>query len=99
LSSLVENWENSQKVETKKFSSIIKIKEIDFLSIDCEGKDLDIIKNIDFDEYSIKIICCEKSHFNEQYNKNIIEHLIVKGYNLVVTTNHNFIFVKNDIHI
>lgn len=93
LSSLINEWENSQSITTKKFNNLVNIKQIDFLSIDCEGKDLDIIKDIDFNEYTITIICCEKSDDNN-HNSNIIDYLTIKGYNLVITTEHNFIFVK-----
>jgi FkbM family methyltransferase len=94
LSSLVLNWENSQKIESKKFNTLVKQKRIDFLSIDCEGKDFDIIKDINFDEYDIEIICCERSNNDYDYNKNISDYLIEKDYILAKITNHNFIFVK-----
>ncbi len=35
---------------------------IDFLSIDTEGGELDIIKSIDFDTYSIDVICIEDNY-------------------------------------
>jgi len=40
-------------------SSIYKNKPIDFLKIDVEGVDLDILKSLDFSRYSPKLICVE----------------------------------------
>lgn len=94
LTSLVCDWENSQFIETKKFDTLITNKKIDFLSLDCEGKDLDIIKDINFEQYDIKIICSEKSQDNADYNKEMLDYLVAKSYDLVTTTHHNFIFVK-----
>lgn len=34
-------------------------KEIDFLSIDTEGSEFDILSNFDFNKYEIKVITCE----------------------------------------
>lgn len=99
LTSLITNWENSQKIITKKFNDLVPHEEIDFLSLDTEGKDLDILKDIDFDKYKIEIICVERIGGMSEYDQNIHSFLNNKGYMYVKTTEHNLIFVKNDIRI
>ena len=42
--------------------------EIDYLSIDCEGSELEILKNHNFDKYSFKVITCEHN-FTEKRKK------------------------------
>jgi FkbM family methyltransferase len=37
-------------------------KEIDYLSIDTEGSEFEILSNFDFNEYKIKVITCEHNH-------------------------------------
>jgi len=51
-------------------------KEIDYLSIDTEGSEFDILENFDFQKYKIKIITCEHNHspmrekLNDLFQKN-----------------------------
>lgn len=45
-------------------------KDIDFLSIDCEGSDFDVILGIDFDNNNIKLICHEKQNPNQTFRGN-----------------------------
>ena len=40
-------------------NSPYKDQKIDFLSVDAEGSELDILKNFDFDKYSPKVIVVE----------------------------------------
>ena len=53
-----------KKIYSKKLTEILeeskfKNKNIDFLNIDCEGSELDIIKSLNFKIYSPKLICIE----------------------------------------
>lgn len=53
-------------------------KEIDFLSIDTEGSEFEILNSFNFDEYDIKIITCEH---NYTPNREKIHNLLIKnGY-------------------
>ena len=52
------------------------VSEIDFLSVDTEGGELDILKSIDFDKNPIKIISVE----NNYYTGSIREFLEHKGF-------------------
>jgi hypothetical protein len=44
----------------------LNIKEIDYLKIDTEGLDFDIIKSIDFNLFDIKLIKTEYEHISDQ---------------------------------
>jgi hypothetical protein len=92
FTSLILEWENSQNVETKLFNHVINENNIDFLSIDTEGKDLDILKTIDFQKYNIEVICVEK--WNETHNEKLHQFLSSLDYQFVNSTTSNFIFVK-----
>jgi FkbM family methyltransferase len=53
-------------------------KQIDYLSIDTEGSEYEILKNFDFQRFHIKIITCEH---NNTANKKLINQLLTsRGY-------------------
>tara|TARA_A100001015_G_C14975549_1_gene707091 strand:+ start:987 stop:1790 length:804 start_codon:yes stop_codon:yes gene_type:complete len=52
---------------------------IDYLSIDTEGGELEILKSIDFKNYKFKIITCEHNHKNKNEIKKFLDN---KGYTL-----------------
>ncbi|MEM9096046.1 MAG: FkbM family methyltransferase [Pseudomonadota bacterium] len=72
----------SYRVETLSLHDLIDeyigAREIDYLSIDTEGSELEILSNFDFDARSIKVITCEHN-FNEN-RESIRELLTEKGY-------------------
>jgi FkbM family methyltransferase len=53
-------------------------KSIDYLSIDTEGSEFEILKNFDFSKYHFKIITCEHNHTSAR--ENIFNLLSSKGY-------------------
>jgi FkbM family methyltransferase len=63
--------------------------EIDFLSIDIEGNDLDILKSLDLSRYKIKVVCVE--HNFRKGSDEIIKYMAKKGYELKYSE-----FSKND---
>ena len=73
------------KVETISLNDLLQKyncpKVFDYLSIDTEGSELQILSAFDFDKYKIKIITCE--HNNTTMQQPIIELLDSKGYRLV----------------
>lgn len=78
-------------VDSKKFSSVIEKKEIDFLSLDTEGSELQILKTIDFDIFKIKVICVENN-----YNDSEIDNFLKsKGYVLHKSFRVDQIYYKN----
>ena len=54
------------KVKTITLESLLKLfeapKNIDYLSIDTEGSEYEILKSFDFDQYNIKVITCEHNY-------------------------------------
>jgi len=53
-------------------------KKIDYLSIDTEGSEFDILNNFDFGAYDVSIITCE--HNGTEYRKKIFELLTRHGF-------------------
>ena len=72
----------------------------DFLSIDVEGLDLDILHSIPFNRFWPKVICAEAAEYSpigagERKNE-LINFLVSKGYYEYANTNLNAIMVKNE---
>ncbi len=69
-----------------------------FLSIDIEGLDLPVLKDLNFDLYPISVICAETCMFSDMYirpkNKAIALFLETKGYEVYADTYINTIFVN-----
>jgi FkbM family methyltransferase len=76
----------------------------DFLTLDAEGYDLEIIKTVPWDRASPKIICVEnvpfnpklKNYFESMQKSDISVYLKGKGYSIIAFTLINTIFVRND---
>jgi len=72
----------------------------DFLSIDIEGLDLDVLKSLDFDQFPIPVICVETCTYSEDHIRpkdySIAEFVISKGYEVYADTYINTIFVNKD---
>jgi len=72
----------------------------DFLSIDVEGLDFDILKTINYKNNSPKIICVEASEYSPfgtgARRNELIDFLISNGYYEYANTNLNAIMVKKD---
>jgi len=62
-------------------------KIIDYMSIDTEGSEYDIIKNFNFSKYNIKIITIE--HNSTDKRNMIYEVLINNGYKRVLENDHD----------
>jgi hypothetical protein len=91
-----------KKIKAEILTTIIdktkfKGKKINFLNIDAEGNDFEILKNLNFIKYKPKLICIELiDHFNP--NKQIVKKnkiykfLIQKKYKLVWSGHFSHIF-------
>ena len=82
----------SYKVETVTLLDLLAHyeapKEIDFLSIDTEGSEFEILRSFDFAEYSIRVICVEH---NFTANRPLIKDLLTaNGYKHVETQYSEF---------
>jgi FkbM family methyltransferase len=73
---------SSYVVETVSLLDLLKFhnapKFIDFLSIDTEGSEFEILSSLDYDKYNIKIITCE--HNYTSFREKIFELLTSKNY-------------------
>jgi FkbM family methyltransferase len=71
------------KVVTRTLESIFlenNISNVNFLSIDTEGSEFDVIKSINFNKVFIDVICFENNY--DDASEPIIEYLQTKGYYL-----------------
>tara|TARA_B100000287_G_scaffold334519_1_gene319857 strand:+ start:256 stop:930 length:675 start_codon:yes stop_codon:yes gene_type:complete len=91
-----------KKIQSKKLTNIInsskfKSKPIDFLSVDCEGFDLEVIKTLDFKLYSPKLICIEIPNKNNEdlKTKDTYKYIIDKNYKMIFSNELNAMFAKN----
>ena len=89
---------------------IITVKEIieryfqgnfpDFMSLDVEGMDMEILKSIDFEKSSPKVICVEAAEYSPKgagaRREELIDFLAGKNYYEYANTNLNAIMVKRD---
>lgn len=95
------------QIECKTLNQIIKNtrfsnNEIDFLNIDVEGYDYQVLKGLNLKQYNPKIICIEISKLVDKKNENykdskIFKYLIKNNYKLVWNGSNSFIFqMKNN---
>ena len=99
---IFSNKFKKKKIKTKTLTNILdktkfKGKKIDFLNIDTEGNDLEVLKSLDFKKYKPKLICIELiDHFNpdkkEIKKHKIYKFLIEKKYKLVWSGHFSHIF-------
>jgi len=92
-----------KKIKTRKLDEILiknKFKVIDFMNIDIEGHEIEVLKNFNFEIFNIKVICIEIVNY-DHYSKNIkiekskIFKLLKKNdYTLKFKSYVNYIFVK-----
>ncbi len=72
----------------------------DFMSIDIEGLDFEVLKSLDFEIYPISVICVETCFYSESHirpkDNRIIDFMLSKGYEIYADTYINSIFVKKD---
>lgn len=68
----------------------------DFLSIDAEGMDYDILLDWDYCKYPFKGVICEIMEENEG---KIYELMMHRGYRIYARTLENIIWVRNDLEI
>jgi hypothetical protein len=69
------------------------LKAIDFLSIDIEGAEFDVLQTLDFEKWKPKIIVAEYNSMHAGKDYRLVDLLIPKGYALQHMTNSNFVFV------
>ena len=90
-----QNWHRNSKrynVETAQFNKLFNvydIKYIDFITIDVEGGEYDVLNTINFNNVEIYVICIELDGHNTEKDDKCRQMLINNGFNL-----HNRLFIN-----
>ena len=87
-------------------TSIYKNKEIDFLSIDVEGYEIEVLQGLDFNKYKPKLVVLEfinhdiKEFYNQKIsnivNSQINKFMENKNYKLVNWIHDDLVYVPNN---
>ena len=94
-----------RRIRTTTLTNLLKkkgIKKIDFMNMDIEGHELEVLKTLNFKYFDIKVICIEIINYdfysrNIKINKNKIFKILRKNnYTLKFKSVVNYIFVKNE---
>lgn len=92
---------NKIEIHSKKLKDILDknltpATSIDFLSVDTEGFDLQVLKSNDWERYKPHLILVEDSEFNysEPNKSEVYEFLVNQGYILIAKTFKTLIFEK-----
>ena len=94
---------SKRKIYTNTLNEIIKKKEIqitkiDFLNIDVEGHDYEVLKGINFLNIKPKIICIEIDNHEKNLSKESIQNYLKKfNYKIIKRIGFNAFFEKNDL--
>jgi FkbM family methyltransferase len=80
------------KVPGYKFNDLIKETEIDYVSIDTEGGELEILQSIDYHKYDIQFFSVE----NNYQDPDTIQYMIEMGYKHVTDVGQDHIFQKKN---
>jgi len=88
-----ESLSFKRKMKTRTFESLIN-DDFDFLNIDLEGHDYNVLKTIDLNKFQPKLICIEI--LTDGPNKKIIfEHMKKNNYLFIKNLGPSFFFKKN----
>lgn len=73
------------------FYNRLKIKKFDFISIDCEGLDCDILEQMDMDALEVQCVCIEfngHQHLKERISKKLVD------FKIIYTSGENLIYAR-----
>ncbi len=96
-----KNEITKKKIKTRKLMSVIKkykLYNIDFMNIDIEGHELEVIKTIDFKKIRINYLCIEMINHNKvaiENSKKIKKILKKNNFKLIKKIKYNFIFKRS----
>lgn len=98
LNDVTKNNDKLEKItvqvkRTSDFFNELNTKKIDYLSIDAEGSDFEIIKGIDFNSVQIKLISIEADQCFEE----VKEHLKLKNFEYIVKCCSDHFFLNKKI--
>jgi FkbM family methyltransferase len=85
-------------ISNYRFNDLISIKHIDFLSIDTEGCDQEILNSIDYEKYLIDVICFEDNGcaYEHRISNKITNNIFISNYTLIGRIVQDFILVRNE---
>lgn len=71
--------------------------EVDFLNIDCEGEDLEVVRGLDWSRWSPQVIAIEA--YNDEGRAAVTDFLIGRGYTPVGQYLLTLIFVRSAVRV
>ena len=89
-----------KKIRTKNLDKILtehKFFNIDFMNLDIEGYELNVLKTINFEKIKIKYLCVEMIDHNQksiENNQKIKNILLQNNYELIKNFSYNYIYKK-----
>ncbi len=99
----IENWDDIReikKVPVSRLEDILNqyhVGEIDFMDIDVEGMEMQVLSSNDWEKYRPTIILCEqKVQFDAVLQSDIYTFLIQQGYKAVCKFGRTVIYEKNE---
>ena len=101
-SNLSEGNHIKKKIEAFKFLDFLRNKDIelnyiDFLNIDAEGHDFEILQGIDLEKIKVKLVCVEMYDERNKVDKiKFINHFKESGYRYLNSIGDNGFFEKID---
>tara|TARA_Y100000816_G_C26085544_1_gene572758 strand:+ start:878 stop:1612 length:735 start_codon:yes stop_codon:yes gene_type:complete len=90
----------TKKIKTQKLEDILNTQNmftIDFMNIDIEGHELEVLKSLNLKKYNIKVICVEILNYNKftKSRKSKLLNFFKKNkYKLVSKSSINYIFKR-----
>ena len=92
--------EEVRKLQSQSLADVLEKhnapKFIEYLSIDIEGAEYDVLKGFPFDTYTFGCITSEHNH-SEPDRTNIQELLLANGYQYVCEKNHDDWFIHSSV--
>lgn len=69
----------------------IEVEKIDYLSVDTEGWEIDVMEGFDHNKYQPKVVVLENLHYDSKY----LAYMNSIGYKLELKENYNEVYIKN----
>lgn len=87
----------SVEVQTTTFNELMQnypnTTHIDFLTLDIEGGEMEVLWGIDFDAYTFGVMTIEANY--SESREEVIAFLYTKGYRVLMQNGHDVMFVKD----
>ena len=87
-----------KKINTYTFDQIaqmhnVEVRQIDFINIDVEAHDFEVLEGMDLSLFNAKMICIEfVNNYNDKENKKLRDYLSKYNYNLIKKIGFNGFF-------